>query len=331
MNEQELPARRDCRKRGKKNVKGGQGSGLKSGLRYRYAMAMDLVVRDLSKSYRSVTAVQGVSLEVGHREVFGLLGPNGAGKTTTLECILGLRRPDSGSIQIDGVDALAHPEQAKRLVGAQLQAMALQDKITPREALKFFGAFYRNAIKPDELIERFSLREKANATFDSLSAGQKQRLALALAFVNDPKLIFLDEPTAGLDPQSRRELHEDIAKLKSSGRTIVLSTHYIEEAERLCDRIAIISGGKITATGTPAELIAMAKLPDQVIVKTEPMLVVGSVAGEVEVIDGGLRIATTDVSSLVIALVKAIESQGVKLIDLQIRRASLEDAFLVLS
>jgi ABC-2 type transport system ATP-binding protein len=294
-------------------------------------MAGILSVQSLSKTYGTTVAVREVALEVREGEVFGLLGPNGAGKTTTLECILGLRRPDAGSIQIDGVDALAHPEQAKRLVGAQLQATALQDKITPREALRFFGSFYRNAIKPDELIERFSLKEKADATFDSLSAGQRQRLALALAFVNDPKLIFLDEPTAGLDPQSRRELHEDIAKLKSSGRTIVLSTHYIEEAERLCDRIAIISGGRITATGTPAELIAMAKLPDQVIVKTEPMLAVESLGVEIEKIDGGVRISTTDVSSLVIALVKSIEAQGVKLIDLQIRRATLEDAFLVLT
>jgi ABC-2 type transport system ATP-binding protein len=291
-----------------------------------------LTVHGLGKSYGQISAVRDVSLVVNEGEIFGLLGPNGAGKTTTLECILGLRRPDTGTIAIDGVDALAHPEQAKRLVGAQLQGTALQDKITPREALKFFGAFYRNAIKPDELIERFSLREKADATFDSLSAGQKQRMALALAFVNDPKLIFLDEPTAGLDAQSRRELHQDIEKLKSAGRTIVLSTHYIEEAERLCDRIAIISGGRITALGTPPELIARANLPDRVSVKTEPMLAEASLGGlHIEAVDGTLQITTSDVSAVVIQLVKAIEAQGVKLLDLQIRRASLEDAFLALT
>jgi ABC-2 type transport system ATP-binding protein len=295
-------------------------------------MAAILTVHSLCKRYGTIEAVRDVSLEVNSGEVFGLLGPNGAGKTTTLECILGLRRPDAGEIQIGGVDAVAHPEQARRLVGAQLQATALQDKITPREALEFFGAFYRNAIKPDELIERFCLKEKADATFDSLSGGQKQRLALALAFVNDPKLIFLDEPTAGLDAQSRRELHEDIARLKCDGRTIVLSTHYIEEAQRLCDRIAIISGGRITAVGTPVELIARANLPDQVMVKTEPMVAVESLAGiKAEIVEGSLCVLTTDVSSVVIALVKTIELQGAKLIDLQIRRATLEDAFLALT
>jgi ABC-2 type transport system ATP-binding protein len=298
-------------------------------------MPAALSVRDLCKSYGPVAAVSGVSLDVAGGEIFGLLGPNGAGKTTTLECILGLRLPDSGAITIDGIDAIAHPEKVKQLIGAQLQATALQDKITPREALEFFGAFYRDAIKPDQLIERFSLREKADASFDSMSAGQKQRLALALAFVNNPRLIFLDEPTAGLDAQSRRELHEDIAKLKADGRTVVLSTHYIEEAERLCDRIAIINAGKIVATGKPAELIRQADLPDQVVVKTSPAVAeekLQSLAGVVAVRSSGdeRTLLATDINRLVISLVKLIEAEGVELVDIQIRRASLEDAFLKL-
>jgi len=277
--------------------------------------------------------VRGVSLDVAGGEIFGLLGPNGAGKTTTIECILGLRLPDSGAITIGGIDAIAHPEKVKQLIGAQLQATALQDKITPREALKFFGAFYRDAVKPDQLIERFSLQEKADAPFDSMSAGQKQRLALALAFVNNPRLIFLDEPTAGLDTQSRRELHEDISKLKADGRTVVLSTHYIEEAERLCDRIAIINAGRIIATGTPTELIRQAELPDQVVVKTSQAMLeekLKLLAGVVEVrsSDGGWTILATDINRLVISLVKLVESENVELVDLQIRRATLEDAFL---
>jgi ABC-2 type transport system ATP-binding protein len=214
-------------------------------------MSAEVRVTNLIKHYGSLTAVDGISLEVHAGEIFGLLGPNGAGKTTTIECILGLRTPDSGAIIIDNIDAIAEPERIKQMIGAQLQATALQDKLTPREALKFFGAFYRNAIKPSQLIERFSLTEKADAPFDSLSGGQKQRLALALAFVNDPRLIFLDEPTAGLDAQSRRDLHGDILKLKADGKTVVLSTHYIEEAHRLCARIAIINAGKIVAMGTP--------------------------------------------------------------------------------
>jgi ABC-2 type transport system ATP-binding protein len=294
-----------------------------------------LSVRDLRKSYGPVAAVSGVSLDVATGEIFGLLGPNGAGKTTTLECILGLRLPDGGAIRIDGIDAIAHPEKVKQLIGAQLQATALQDKITPREALKFFGAFYRNAIKPDQLIARFSLSEKADSPFDSMSAGQKQRLALALAFVNNPRLIFLDEPTAGLDAQSRRELHGDIEKLKTDGCTVVLSTHYIEEAERLCDRIAIINAGKIAATGTPADLIRQAALPDQVVVKTSPVLAeerLKSLVGVIEMrsSDAGWILLATDINRLVISLVKLIESEGVELVDLQIRRASLEDAFLKL-
>jgi ABC-2 type transport system ATP-binding protein len=293
-------------------------------------------VRNLVKHYGSIQAVRDVNLDVQAGEIFGLLGPNGAGKTTTLECILGLRLPDSGSITIDGIDAIAEPERIKQIIGAQLQATALQDKLTPREAIKFFGAFYRNSIKPDQLIKRFALEEKANAPFDSLSAGQKQRLALALAFVNDPRLIFLDEPTAGLDPQSRRELHEDILNLKADGRTILLTTHYIEEAQRLCDRIAIIQAGEIIETGTPNELIERANLPERVIVHTTPVIEIQklnqlpAVASIVQ-INQSVEIATTDITNLVIAMVRLIESENAKLIDLQIHRPSLEDAFLKLA
>jgi ABC-2 type transport system ATP-binding protein len=177
------------------------------------------------------------------------------------------------------------------------------------------------------------LEEKANAPFDSLSAGQKQRLALALAFVNDPRLIFLDEPTAGLDPQSRRELHEDILKLKADGRTVVLSTHYIEEAQRLCDRIAIIHAGQIIQTGTPNELIERANLPERVIVSTEPALEMQKLnplpaVANITQSNQTVEIATIDVTNLVIALVGLIASEKVKLINLQIHRSSLEEAFL---
>ena len=197
-------------------------------------------VRDLSKRYDAVEAVRGISFDVAAGEIFGLLGRNGAGKTTTLECLLGLRRADAGAIAIAGIDTLAEPQRAKQLVGAQLQAATLQDKITPREALKLFASFYRAPAAIGELIEQFALAEKADAPFDSLSGGQRQRLFLALAFVNRPQIVVLDEPTAGLDPQARRELHQLIAGVRASGRTVLLSTHDLDEAHQLCDRIGIL-------------------------------------------------------------------------------------------
>ena len=174
-------------------------------------------VRELTKRYGAVEAVRGVSFEVAAGEIFGLLGPNGAGKTTTLECILGLRRPDAGSVAIDGVDTGTQPERARQKVGAQLQAATLQDKITPHQALRLFAAFYRAPAEVGALITRFNLSAKANAPFESLSGGERQRLFLALAFVNDPRLVILDEPTAGLDPQTRRELHRIIVELRTAG------------------------------------------------------------------------------------------------------------------
>src|SRR5690349_11385920 len=213
-------------------------------------------VRDLHKRYDRVQAAQGVSFEIQDGEIFGLLGPNGSGKTTTLECVIGLRQPDEGYIEVSGIDARARPKAVKEKIGAVLQTIALQDKITPREALTLFASFYKRAAAVSGLIERFALGEKADAPFDSLSAGQRQRLAVALAFVNDPELIFLDEPTTGLDPQSRRDLHAEILKMKRDGHTVLLTTHNIDEAEQLCDRIAIIDGGRIIAAGLPRDLIA---------------------------------------------------------------------------
>ena len=217
-------------------------------------MPDDIAVSDLFKNYGNVAALAGVSLNVAAGEIFGLLGRNGAGKTTAIECIIGLRRPDRGAIRIAGIEALKSPGQAKSLIGVQLQSTALQDKITPREALRLFAGFYPQSESIDALLEKFSLGEKADAHFETLSDGQKQRLALALAVVHRPRVVFLDEPTAGLDVQSRRQLHELIRQLRADGRTVLLSTHLIEEAEQLCDRVAIIDRGKIVACDTPGRL-----------------------------------------------------------------------------
>jgi ABC-2 type transport system ATP-binding protein len=231
-------------------------------------MVLALTVDGLARRYGAVKAVDGISFEVAAGEVFGLLGPNGAGKTTTLECILGLVRPDAGRIEIEGDADVAH---ARARIGAVLQATGLPDKITPREALTVFGAFYPAPLAPQMLIERFGLIEKADAVFDTLSGGQKQRLALALAFAGNPRLLLLDEPTTGLDPQMRREVQDHIAGMREEGRAVLLATHDMAEAERLCDRIAVIARGRIIATGAPRDLIAAAgaaTLEDMILAQT---------------------------------------------------------------
>ncbi len=231
-------------------------------------MTKALTVTELSHRYGAVQAVDGISFEIASGEVFGLLGPNGAGKTTAIECLLGLVRPDAGTIHICGIDARADAQEARAKSGAVLQATGLPDKITPREALDVFGAFYPAPLKTDALLDRFGLREKQDAAYDTLSGGQKQRLALALAFVGDPQLLMLDEPTAGLDVQMRRELHDHIREMKAAGRAVLLATHDMDEAAQLCDRIAVITGGRIVSTGAPADLIAVSGDPlEEVILK----------------------------------------------------------------
>jgi ABC-2 type transport system ATP-binding protein len=219
-------------------------------------MGVTIAVQNLSRRFGAVQALSGVSLDVAAGEIFGLLGPNGAGKTTTLECILGLIRPDEGRVEICGIDALSAPRQAREKIGAVLQTTGLQDKITPREALDLFAAFQRAPLKTEALLQRFGLVEKADAAFENLSGGQKQRLALALAFVADPQALLLDEPTAGLDPQMRRDVQDHIRAMRDSGHAVLLATHDMHEAEKLCDRIAVIARGRIVAVGTPQELAA---------------------------------------------------------------------------
>ncbi len=295
-----------------------------------------VTVTDLTKSYGAVQAVRGISFSVAAGEVFGMLGPNGAGKTTTIECLIGLRDPDHGAIEVCGFDARRQPREVKERIGVQLQATALQDQLSVREALVLFGSFYRRQADPDRLLERFSLADKASARFASLSGGQQQRVAMALALINEPELLVLDEPTTGLDPQSRRELHEVIREIRADGRTVLLTTHYIEEAELLCDRVAIIDGGRIIALDTPARLIASTRSATRISLTTAAPLdaarlraLPGALSAEVE----GNRslIATAHINHTIIEVVRFLEANAAELLDLQIRKPSLEDVFIELT
>ena len=295
-----------------------------------------VIVRDLRKRYGGIEAARGVSFEVAEGEILGLLGPNGAGKTTTMECILGLREPDAGEIEVCGIDARKHPREVKQRIGAALQTTSLQDRITPAEALALFGSFYRDSADPAQLLERFSLSDKADAAFDTLSGGQRQRLALALAFVNRPELVFLDEPTTGLDARARRDLHADIARMKQEGHTLLLTTHYIDEAEALCDRIAIIDHGRIIATGTPGELIAGSGLAAGVSLGADAALdpaILLALPGvsDIECQGNRARFRTPRPAPAVAALTAALEQRGLEIVELTVRQATLEDVFLQLT
>jgi ABC-2 type transport system ATP-binding protein len=305
-------------------------------------MPAHVSVRDLRKSYEGKEAVRGVSFEIQPGEIFGLLGPNGAGKTSTVECLIGLREPDAGELEVCGLDARRRARDVKQKIGVALQSTSLQDKITPREALRLFGSFYRQREEPQTLLERFALTEKADARFDTLSGGQRQRLALALAFVNRPELVFLDEPTTGLDPQSRRELHASIAQMKRDGYTVLFTTHYLDEAEELCDRVAIIDRGRIVATGAPRELAAHSRRLQAVTLVTNRLVERARLAAlpgvseisEVRANDpktSTVRFQTSNATVTLAALTRMLEEARIDVIELQVRNASLEDVFLTLT
>jgi len=280
-----------------------------------------------------VPAVGGISFEVRAAEIFGLLGPNGAGKTTTLECLAGLRQPDSGELRVGGVDVTRQPQAAKRKLGVALHDTGLPKAITAREALRLFGSFYDNPAAPEALLERFGLVEKADARYGTLSGGQRQRLALALAFVNRPEVVVLDEPTAGLDAPARREFHAAIARMREEGCTLLLATHDLEEAERLCDRVGIMDRGRLVATGTPGELIARSSAIQIVTLTTIQPLGLEELARLPALEDlrssGGpaVQFRTGQTSRTLGALSRLLEAKQVEVVDLQVRRATLEEVF----
>ncbi len=295
-----------------------------------------LQVENLVKRYGDVEAVRDISFCVEEGEVFGLLGPNGAGKTTTVEILEGLRDPDGGRVSVCGLDPQRNSQELKHEIGAALQSTSLPDKLRVMEALRLFASFYQRRRKPEDLLNRFGLEEKRNAFYSQLSGGQKQRLALAMALVNDPKLLFFDEPTAGLDPQVRREIYDIIEELKRDKKTIVMTTHYIEEAERLCDRVAIIDHGKVIAYGTPRELKARSGGTTRVEVrlsKPESNGMLKSLEGVVDVreIDGAYVLHSQRSPQTIVSLVKHLEAQGNELVSLEIATPSLEDVFIELT
>lgn len=295
-----------------------------------------LVVDGLKKHYGKVKAVDGISFEISRGEVYGFLGPNGAGKTTTLEIIEGLRKAQSGKISIFGLDSSKEQQKIKEKFGIALQATSLDRKVKVGEALKLFASFYKNQTDFDELIELVSLRDKEKALYETLSGGQKQRLAVALALVNDPDLVFLDEPTTGLDPQARHNLWDIILKMRDMKKTIILTTHYMEEAEKLCDRVAIIDHGKIIAEGAPSELISKLNLSSSIDFKTADKIkpeLLEKLKGvkHVFVQNSDYLIHSNRLQDTLMALLTLINKHCWVIEELNITRATLEDVFLELT
>ncbi|MGA3027480.1 MAG: ABC transporter ATP-binding protein [Bryobacteraceae bacterium] len=296
-----------------------------------------IVVEGLRKSYGALEAVRGIDFEVRTGEVFGLLGPNGAGKTTTVEILEGLRRRTSGDVRVLGYDPGIEVRSLKQRIGVCLQATNLPAKIKVHEALDLFAAFYSRRVDTAQLLKRLQLDEKSDTQYAKLSGGQKQRVALALALVNDPTLLFLDEPTTGLDPQVRLEIHKLVEELKAANRTIVLTTHYIEEAERLCDRVAIVDEGRIIAMGTPREIQARTLGHSQIEIETEQPLPAETPPFLAElkhhVADGRkqMSVQSAQPARTIVDLVKWVDQNGIELADIHLKRPTLEDVFIELT
>jgi ABC-2 type transport system ATP-binding protein len=277
--------------------------------------------------------VDDLSFSASCGEIYGLLGPNGAGKTTTLEMLEGLRKPDRGRLFINGYDVLKDLHKVKQIIGVQFQSTSIYNKIRISEAIKLFGGYYRKSRPVDELLELVALRDKSKSYHQHLSGGQQQRFALALALVNDPVVVFLDEPTTGLDPQARRNLWEIIAGMKSEGKTVILTTHYMEEAERLCDRVAIIDHGRKIAEGPPRELIdglavesclefiADGRIDEQSLEKLPGVTKVIS-------LDERKELFSSNPEKTLHELVETARNRGVEIRDLHVRRPTLEDLFI---
>ncbi len=298
-------------------------------------MSAVISVAQLRKSYGAVEAVRGIEFEVAAGEVFGLLGPNGAGKTTTVEILEGLRPRSAGEVRVLGLDPERQKNSLKDQIGVCLQATNLPDKMRVSEALELFAAFYSRNVDGEALLKRLQLWEKRDAGYGTLSGGQKQRLAIALALINEPQLLFLDEPTTGLDPQVRLEIRDLIEELRAEKRTILMTTHYIEEAERLCDRVAIIDAGKIIALGSPRELQEKSAEQSGIEITLATPLRDGTVPNFAEALSSSvsedrrqLKVRSARPARTLVELVKWIDGQGYEIEDVHLKRPTLEDVFI---
>jgi len=298
-----------------------------------------LFIGGLCKSFADVRAVDGIDLEVSPGECFGLLGPNGAGKTTTIEICEGLTPPDAGSVELLGLNWQSNAEELRQRIGVQLQETQFPDKLTAEEVLRLFRSFYRRGLTIDESIRIAQLEEKRHARVGGLSGGQKQRLAMATALVGDPELLFLDEPTTGLDPQARRHLWDLVEDLKRSGRTIILTTHYMEEAERLCDRVIIVDHGKVVADDTLPGLYRMLPVANLVLIELDqppngfPLAGLQALAGvhSAGLVAGTLRVGVQNLSTDTPRVLEWLVEHGHPYHHVASERADLETVFLTLT
>lgn len=292
-------------------------------------------VKDFKKTYGNYTAVENISFDIQPGEIFGLLGPNGAGKTSTLECLEGLRQPNGGVLSVAGIDPANESHKLRNVIGVQLQSAGLPESITPDEAIKFFCAYHDVAPRFD-LLERLGIHEKRSTQFYELSAGQQRRLVLALAVAHEPRVLFLDEPTAGLDVASRVELHDMMRELKARGTTIILATHDMAEAEEMSDRVAILLSGKIVTIGTPLEITATGAGLTKVSVRTQKACLSAPEVALPAVSQQSFKeeyniFFSSDIGPTLSAIITTIEAQNDTLIDLRVERPSLEDRFLELT
>jgi ABC-2 type transport system ATP-binding protein len=298
-------------------------------------MAAAITVDGLRKAYGDVLAVDSIAFEAREGEIFGMVGPNGAGKTTTIECIEGLRNPDGGTVCVLGMNPQQGSYALRERIGVQLQESALPPRLKVWEVLDLFAALYQRAVDWRPLLEQLGLAEKRNAAFSKLSGGQKQRLFIALALLNDPELIFLDELTTGLDPQARRAMWDLVRSIRQQGKTVFLTTHYMEEAERLCDRVVIIDHGKIVALDTPEALIRSLGMEKRLVFTLPPGQATPSLASLPQVSrveHAGERLTVYGHGErFVSAVVYALEDGGVPFLDLRTEQPNLEDVFLALT
>ncbi|MFN2280668.1 MAG: ABC transporter ATP-binding protein [Anaerolineales bacterium] len=297
-----------------------------------------ITVKDLYKSYGDTQAVDGVSFQVGKGEIFGMVGPNGAGKTTTIECVEGLREWDEGEISVLGLDPISQERQLRPRLGIQLQEAHLPDNLKVWEALDMYASFYKHPLDWEELLEDLGLAEKRKTAFRKLSGGQKQRLFIALALLHDPELIFLDELTTGLDPHARRAIWDLVREVRQRGKTVFLTTHYMEEAENLCDRVAILDSGKLVALDSPANLIKKLEISERVVFRSGN----GNSSALLESLPGVVRVerlgdqttvygGKNGSEPIVTAVVNALTGQGLSFSDLRTENPDLEDVFLSLT